>query len=127
MDVFLTGWSGHDSLDGMSFFSSAPRPLSQNTPRFRQNWVFMGGVFLCLYFTYFIVQGDRSYVRLIGLRMAISRSESEYERLKTDRADLERKVDMLRPGSINRDYLEERARVMLGYRNPGEVDVVDRP
>ncbi len=106
------------------FFQKPRSALTQNRSTVRQNWVFIGGVFLCLYFTYFIIQGDRSYIRLLGLRSAIGRSEVEYEQVKVDRIDLARKVDMLRPGSINRDYLEERARAMLGYRSPGEVDVV---
>lgn len=108
----------------MIFFQKPRSVLTQNRSAVRQNWVFMGGVFLCLYFSYFIVQGDRSYIRLLGLRSAITRSELEYEKTKADRIELARKVDMLRPGSINRDYLEERARAMLGYRAPGEVDVI---
>ncbi len=116
----------HDSLELMSFFQKPRSAFIQNRSSLRQNWVFVAGVFLCIYFTYFIVQGDRSYIRLLGLRSAITRSTDDYEKLKIERTDLARKVDMLRPGSINRDYLEERARFMLGYRGSGEVDVVKK-
>jgi hypothetical protein len=34
---------------------------------------------------------------------------------------------MMRPGSVNRDLLEERARVVLGFRREGEKDLLDQP
>ena len=91
---------------------------------FRQNWVFILGLSLCLYFSYHLIQGERSYIRLIGLRQAIAREEANYQKLTADEAKLTQKVEMLRPGSINRDYLEERVRTMLGYRSDAEMDVI---
>lgn len=90
----------------------------------RQNWVAILGVSLCVYFAYHLIQGERSYARLIGLRQAISRDTAEYNTLLADREKLEHRVEMLRPGSINPDYLEERARYMLGYRTSDDRDVI---
>ena len=91
---------------------------------FRQNWVAILGLSLCVYFSYHLIQGERSYVRLIGLEQAIAREDSHYQTLVASREKLEHRVEMLRPGSINRDYLEERARYMLGYRSDADLDLI---
>lgn len=70
------------------------------------------------------MQGDRSYSRLIGLEQAISRGTESYGQLRVDREKLEHRVEMLRPGSINPDYLEERVRYMLGYRTDSDRDLI---
>jgi cell division protein FtsB len=90
----------------------------------RQNWVTILGAVLCLYFSYHLIQGDRSYGRLIGLEQAITRDTQSYDNLLAEREKLEHRVEMLRPGSINPDYLEERARYMLGYRTESERDLL---
>jgi cell division protein FtsB len=90
----------------------------------RQNWVMILGIVLCLYFAYHLVLGERSYVRLIGLRHAIARTEVDIVAANQAHASLEKQVEMLRPGSLNRDYLEERARLMLGYRSADDIDVM---
>jgi cell division protein FtsB len=97
-------------------------------PRYgiRKNWAFILVLSLCFYFSYHLLMGDRSYGRLLGLHYAIERSALDFDRLARERAELERRVALLRPGSINRDFLEERARSVLGYRAPGEVDVIGK-
>lgn len=102
------------------------RDLLDRRYRFRQNWVFVLGFALSLYFSYHLIQGERSYIRLIGLEQGIARETAQYDQLTKEREALAEKVQMLRPGSINRDYLEERARAMLGYRAPDEMDVIAR-
>lgn len=92
--------------------------------RLRQNWVFGLGLVLSIYFAYHLIQGERSYIRLIGLNQAIARETNSHEKLKTEHVELAHRVQMLRPGSINRDFLEERARSVLGYRAPQEMDVI---
>lgn len=90
----------------------------------RQNWVFILGVLLSVYFSYHLLQGERSYIRLIGLNQAIARETAHAENLVAAREELTKKVEMLRPGSMNRDFLEERARTVLGYRTPDDMDVI---
>jgi cell division protein FtsB len=92
----------------------------------RRNWLLLVGVSLCVYFSYFLVQGDRSYTRLMGMKIAVERETKALSAMTDDRMKLEQKVTMLRPGSINPDYLEERARIMLGYRAPDDMDLVSR-
>jgi len=45
----------------------------------------------------------------------------ELEQLKSERAELERRVALLRPEHIDPDMLEEQARRQLNYVNPRDV------
>lgn len=86
--------------------------------------IFMIGLCLCVYFTYHAFQGERSYIRLLSLNANIESTQNELSTLQTKRENLEQKVVMMRPGSINKDLLEERARAVLGFYHPDEVAVV---
>ena len=90
----------------------------------RKNILTIVGMFLCFYFTYHLIQGERSYMRYIALQKSISDLRQENEALKVTRQALETRVAMLRSGSIDKDLLEERARIVLGYRNAGEKDIL---
>ncbi len=90
----------------------------------RQNLIFLIGVCLTVYFSYHTIQGNRSYLRLMSLGTVISKTQNEYDALRAEREAIEEKVVMMRPGSINRDLLEERARLVLGYRHPDEKTIV---
>lgn len=90
----------------------------------RKNFVTLMGMGLFLYFSYHLVQGERSYMRYISLTQSVQTLEQDTAQLQEQRKELEAKVSMMRPGSINRDLLEERARVVLGFRREGEKDVL---
>ncbi len=90
----------------------------------RQNLITLIGVSLCIYFCYHALQGERSMLRLMSLgtqieTMSLTASDHQNQRLA-----LEKKVRMLRPGSISKDLLEERARVVLGYRQADELAIL---
>jgi len=63
-------------------------------------------------------------LRLFSLERQISSIEQEYNTLSNKRSALEEKVVMMRPGSIDRDLLEERARAVLGYRSEDEAVLI---
>jgi cell division protein FtsB len=86
----------------------------------RQNFIAIIGICLSVYFCYHLIAGERGYLRFISLERQISSTQEDYQQLSTDRKTLEERVVMMRPGSINRDLLEERARVVLGYRYQDE-------
>lgn len=90
----------------------------------KHNFVAIIGFCLCFYFTYHILSGERSYLRLVSLERNIERLDRQYGDLSVQRKALENKVVMLRPGSIDPDLLEERARVVLGYHHPDEIVVI---
>lgn len=90
----------------------------------RKNIVTLIGIGLFCYFSYHLIQGQRSAVRYLTLQKTIERMETEQAELKEHREEMESKVSMLRPNSLNKDLLEERARIVLGFRKPGEMDVM---
>jgi cell division protein FtsB len=86
----------------------------------RQNFIAIIGICLSVYFCYHLVAGERGYLRFMSLERQIAAAEQTYDTLTAQRSAIEEKVVMMRPGSINRDLLEERARVVLGYRYTDE-------
>ena len=86
----------------------------------RQNLIIVIGVCLSLYFCYHLIAGERSYLRLISLNYQISQTEKQLETSTAQRAGMEQKVVMMRPGSVNRDLLEEQARSVLGFHYKDE-------
>lgn len=98
--------------------------LFQHRAIVRENLISLIGICLCLYFTYHAVQGNRSFMRLFALNSQIETMSQEEQILSGQRTLLEEKVAMMRPGSLNRDLLEERARVVLGYKNENDVVIL---
>lgn len=90
----------------------------------RQNLITLIGISLCIYFCYHTIQGERSIVQLISLNQKIDTMSLEETKLENQRMTLEQKVRMLRPGSISKDLLEERARVVLGYKYDDEIAIL---
>lgn len=88
---------------------------------FRRNMIAIIGLCLSFYFCYHLIAGQRGYFSLISLESQIETVSAEHEALKTERIGVEKHVIMMRPGSIDRDLLEERARHILGYRHKDEL------
>ncbi len=92
----------------------------------RKNFLTLLGMGLFLYFSYHLLQGERSYIRYISLQKSVSQLEQETLRLSDERKALETRVSMLRPSSINKDLLEERAGVPApGARLDPRASAVD--
>lgn len=92
----------------------------------RQHMIAIIGVCLCIYFVYHAIHGQRSLMRLSSLDSQIETMSQKHDTLKTKRIALEKKVKMLRPGSLDLDLLEEKVRLTLGYKHPDE-HVILRP
>lgn len=82
------------------------------------------GFILAAYFSYHIGFGERSYWRLRTVDHAMERLSAEYDTLHAQRTALESRVTRLRPGSLDPDLLEERARYVLGFVRAGETVIV---
>lgn len=100
------------------------KKLLQQRNLVRRNIVTLIGFGLFFYFSYHLVLGNRSAMRYLTLQQSITAVEAKTQELEKERGELEVKVSMLRPGSVNKDLLEERARLVLGLRRQGEVDVM---
>ncbi len=67
------------------------------------------------YFVYHAVQGDRGLLAWVKLGQQVEDARIEHARIAAKRIDLETRVHLLQPATLDRDLLEERVRVMLGY------------
>ena len=61
------------------------------------------------------------------LRQEIAAARSSEAELAAERATLERRVALLRPESLDRDMLEERARAVLNLAHPDERVIFLKP
>ncbi len=81
-------------------------------------------VILSLYFGYHVLQGERGILSNMSLNREIETLSQMKTSLEAERAALEKKVVMMRPGSVDKDLLEEQVRSTLGYRYSSEVTVL---
>ncbi len=82
------------------------------------------GLCICVYFSYHALYGNRSFVKWLELNSELATLSNKHDILIAEREALEQKVVMMRPGSLDRDLLEERARLVLGYKHPDEFIVM---
>jgi len=86
--------------------------------KLRQVMVPLLGATLMVYFGYHVLQGDRGLIAWWNLRYEIERTDMALFEVTAEKEALERRVSLLRPESLDRDMLEERARIMLGFVHP---------
>ncbi|MEO5365355.1 MAG: septum formation initiator family protein [Magnetococcus sp. WYHC-3] len=91
---------------------------------FRQNLLTLIGVCLCVYFSYHAVLGNRSLIKSYALEKQIETMSLEKVSVMEEQESLQKKVAMMRPGSVDRDMLEEQVRQRLGYRGADELVVL---
>ncbi len=83
----------------------------------------LAGAALIAYFGYHAVQGDRGLIAWWNLRQEIEKTDYELAAVTAQRKRLEHRVSLLRPESLDRDMLEERARAMLGVVHQDDLIV----
>ena len=76
------------------------------------------------YFGYHIVQGERGVVAWLQLEKDLRVARANAAVLGQEKTQLEHRVSLLRPNSLDPDLLEERARVVLNYARDGEMLVL---
>ena len=86
----------------------------------RRNFISVICASLAVYFAWHALLGDRSLLRLKTLDAQVGRLDGEVAALESGRQSLESDVERLRPGSLDPDMLEERARIVLGFNYPSE-------
>jgi Septum formation initiator len=79
------------------------------------------GVCAVCYFAYHTVSGDRGLVAWRQLQERVAAAKAEYETVKGERERLERRVDLLSPSGVDRDMLDESARLVLHYGRSDEA------
>ena len=91
---------------------------------FRQNLLGLIGLCMCAYFSYHAIAGNRGLVRLYFVNHKIETLSKSETSLASEEAIWSKKVSMMRPGSVDKDLLEEQVRKVLGYRNADEYAVL---
>jgi cell division protein FtsB len=76
------------------------------------------------YFAYHTIQGERGVLTWLRLEKDLSVAQASATVLEAERANLQRRVGLLRPESLDPDLLEERARVLLNYGADDEVVIL---
>lgn len=81
---------------------------------------------LLAYFIYHSIYGSRGIIAYFSLNHQLEKAYSALEALRDERIELEHKVKLLRPESLDRDMLDQEARRVLGVAMPNEqVFVID--
>jgi cell division protein FtsB len=73
------------------------------------------------YFIYHAVQGDRGILAWLRVNQQLEAAQEELVTSAADRAALEQRVALLSNPSLDRDMLEERARIMLNFSDPDDI------
>lgn len=77
------------------------------------------------YFVVNAIKGDRGIFRYLYLKGKVEAALQERERYAAQKKDLEHKVAMLSEQSLDLDYLEERARIVLNMVKDDEYVILD--
>ncbi len=76
------------------------------------------------YFAFHAIRGERGLLALRQLSQRVEVARLEYSTIKSRRMDMENKVELLHPDSLDPDMLDERARVMLNYGLEDEIVIM---
>ncbi len=79
------------------------------------------------YFMYHAQHGSRGIETKVALKAQIVALEVELAELKADRKDWERRVAMMKTDNVDRDLLEERARLTLNRLHRNDVVIMTGP
>lgn len=85
------------------------------------------GIVVVAYFAYHTVHGNRGFLAYIQMRERVSEAEQRLERVRTEKQYWDHRVKLLYPTSIDRDMLDERVRLMLGYARADDIVVLLNP
>ena len=82
------------------------------------------GIFAVGYFAYHAIRGERGVIALRQLSHQVELAQLEYYKIKSQREELEHRVSLLHPDSLDPDMLDERARVMLNYGLKNDIVII---
>jgi cell division protein FtsB len=116
----LTARLGRDSLIGVSIVLEIRR-------RARLIIGPVLGISLVAYFAYHLVQGDRGLMAWMRLNQQVREAKTTLAAVEAERSTFERRVDLLRSDHLDRDMLDERARVQLNLAGPNDTVIFAAP
>ena len=75
------------------------------------------------YFSWHAVYGEYGAFKLTRLEERLSIRTAELDLVRDERGRLERRVQLMQPGKIDPDMLDEQSRATLGYSQPDELTI----
>ena len=82
------------------------------------------GILLFTYFVYHSIQGQHGILAWHQLDIHITKAEVTFANLQAKQIELEQRVAMLHPSTLNRDMLEEQSRRLLNFTHEDDVVVI---
>jgi len=76
------------------------------------------------YFVYHAIEGDRGIIAWLRISQQLAESKRSLATLAGERQEIEHRVALLSPASIDPDLLDERARLMLNVAEPDDRLVI---
>jgi cell division protein FtsB len=75
---------------------------------------------MLLYFIFHSIYGSRGVIAYFKLQAELENAHSKLNTLRVERLEIENKAKLLRPESLDKDMLDEKARNVLGVVSPNE-------
>ena len=75
------------------------------------------------YFGYYAIWGERGMLALTDIDARLGVQREQLAQLQTNRQRLEHRIDLMRPGNVDNDLVEELARAQLMEGAPGQIAV----
>lgn len=75
---------------------------------------------MLLYFVFHAIYGSRGIIAYFKLQSELESSHKKLELLRAERLEIENKTKLLRPGSLDKDMLDETTRDVLGLSSSKE-------
>jgi cell division protein FtsB len=76
------------------------------------------------YFVHHAHYGERGLEAKKALKIEAAQKEAEFEKARTERLEWERRLSLLKSDQIDRDLLEERARITLGRVHRNDLVII---
>lgn len=78
---------------------------------------------LISYFSWHALYGEYGAFALTRLDERVTIRTAELESVESERARIERRVELMQPGKVDPDMLDEQSRASLGYSRPDELTI----
>ena len=82
------------------------------------------GIFAVGYFAFHAIRGERGVIALRQLSHQVETARTLHYKIKSQRMELENRVSLLHPDSLDPDMLNERARIMLNYGFQNDIVII---
>jgi cell division protein FtsB len=76
------------------------------------------------YFLYHTIQGDHGWMAMLRLKNQVAASQDNLSELQKEHQDLDHRIHMMRPESVDPDLLDEESRKSLDYSKPKDIIIV---